>query len=780
MRRITLFIISVLVSLCSFGQNLTQTIRGQLYDEDSRSAIIGAVVTVKEHPTLGAYTNEKGEFRLEDVPVGRVTIQVMMMGYEPRVIPNQLLSSGKELVVTISLKEDVKQLEVFEVKASQDKRQTNNEMSIVSSRSFTIEETKRYAGSFNDPARMAASFAGISSDAQGNNDIVVRGNSPKGILWRLEGVEIPNPNHFADEGATGGPINALNSTVLANSDFLTGAFEPEYGNATSGVFDIKMRKGNNEQREYTFAMGVIGTEFMLEGPFSKNGKGSYMANYRYSSLGILDNLNVVDFGGVPIYQDAAFKLHLPTEKVGTFSIWGLGGLSNIKESWSDTSAATGVVEKGRTDYGANLGMIGFNNVYLLNEQSFLKTDLLVSTNGSGTTVEESIDEGPFATDYQDGLQKYNLKFQTAFNRKINARNRLKIGVIATYIQYDFYSKYRDDNGLMVSQLNKKGNSGFAQGYVSWKHRANEKLTLVGGVHALQLFLNDRYSVEPRLSMQWKATTKGTFTAGVGLHSRIESLLNYFAEVQQASGTVQPNINMKLPKAVHAVMGYDHSINDNTHIKTEVYYQRLYHVPVENAEGSTYSLINESEWFDDLPLVNTGEGYNYGIELTFERFFSNNFYYLLTGSVYESQYKAEDGIWRKTRFNGNYNSNVLFGKEFPLKAKESKQRTITLNVKASLLGGNRFTPLDLTASMNEGRTVRVSEPWSAKGDDVFFVNVGGGYRVNRSKATHEIKFEVLNATNNQAMVNQYYDANRQKVVNSNQLPLIPNLIYQVQF
>ena len=132
-----------------------------------------------------------------------------------------------------------------------------------------MKKRKRYAGAIDDPARMVSAFAGVNGNAEGDNDIVVRGNSPRGILWRLEGVEIPNPNHFASEGATGGPINALNSNMLGNSDFYTGAFAPEYGNALSGVFDMKLRNGNNEQREYSATLSVLGTDLTAEGPFKE-------------------------------------------------------------------------------------------------------------------------------------------------------------------------------------------------------------------------------------------------------------------------------------------------------------------------------------------------------------------------------------------------------------------------------------------------------------------------------------------------------------------------------
>ena len=257
------------------------------------------------------------------------------------------------------------------VVAKQNKQDVLNDMALISARSFSVEETKRYAGAIDDPARMVSSFAGVNISAEGNNDIVVRGNSPKGVLWRLDGIGIPNPNHFANEGSTGGPINALNSAMLGNSDFFTGAFSPEYGNAMSGVFDMKLRNGNNEKREYSIMASVLGLDATIEGPFKKGYAGSYLANYRYSTLSLLDQAGIVDFGGVPKYQDASFKIVLPAGKKHIFSLFGLGGLSSISQEELDEENEERVLWK--AEGKSNLGFVGLNHTYLINDKTYLKS-----------------------------------------------------------------------------------------------------------------------------------------------------------------------------------------------------------------------------------------------------------------------------------------------------------------------------------------------------------------------------------------------------------------------
>lgn len=310
----------------------TQTVRGTVVDVASKSPIVGAhVVVVNTEPLLGTVTDSEGEFKLEGVTVGKHEISVGFMGYQPVRLRNLLVKSGKELVLNIELEELVVTTEEIVVKAYSRKDKARNEMATVSARSFTVEETERYAGTWLDPSRMAANYAGVMAVGDQRNDIIIRGNSPLGLLWQLEGINIPNPNHFGTLGTTGGPISILNNNLLDNSDFFTSAFPAEYGNALSGVFDLKMRNGNNQKREYVAQAGMNGFELGAEGPFSKNSKASYLLNYRYSTLAIFDALGI-SFGvsGVPQYQDISFKINVPGTKLGRFTFFGVGGTSYIE------------------------------------------------------------------------------------------------------------------------------------------------------------------------------------------------------------------------------------------------------------------------------------------------------------------------------------------------------------------------------------------------------------------------------------------------------------------
>ncbi len=771
----------MLIASTGMAQQMTQTVRGTIVDQDSKAKLLGArVVIIGSDPVIGSVADENGKFKLEEVPVGRHTIKITMIGYEDRVMPNLLVNSGKEVVINIELVEAVEKLEGLVVKSDEKNSEVQNEMSLVSARSFSVEETQRYAGAIDDPARMVSSFAGVNGNAEGNNDIVVRGNSPKGILWMLEGVQIPNPNHFANEGSTGGPINALNSNMLGNSDFFTGAFSPEYGNALSGVFDMKLRNGNNETREYAAGLSILGSEFTAEGPFKKSYDGSYLANYRYSSLALLDNAGIVDFAGVPKYQDASFKLMLPVNKKHTFSLFGLGGLSSIQIEDTDPDDEERIISKGEQQ--SSLGVIGLTHNYFINTKSYIRTTLSASGDQSKGFYQIPDNNNELYTVSTTNFSKSNLIAMTTLNHKFNTRNKLKTGVILTRQSFDMKGEYWSFNSSQLEpELNQSGSTSMIQAFASLKHRINQDLSLVGGLHYLYYDYTKDYSIEPRLALKWKFKANQSISLGAGMHSKPESISMYLAEQQQADGSfTRPNGDLGLSQAMHFVVGYDNMLTQFLHVKLEAYYQTLSDVPVEDDVNSTYSLLNSAGWYTTRNLVNEGTGRNYGIEATFERFFNKGLYYMTTLSLYNSLYTAKDGVERESRFNGNYVFNMLGGKEFRM-GKPEKKRVFFTNIKLAMIGGQRYTPIDLQASIAKGDAVRdESNPYSAKGDDIIKLDVAVGIRRNKPKTTTEFKIDIQNATANEAVVNQYYEHGTQSIVIGKQLPLLPVISYKVSF
>lgn len=778
-------ITTALIILVNFGYasegKLTQTIRGKVIDEDTRQSIIGAnIIVLNSEPFKGTTTDLDGNFTLIEVPVGRVSIQISFLGYETKTMSNLVVSSAKELILDVSMVESVTTLKAAEILAVKNRGEVQNEMATVSARSFSVDETGRYAGSFNDPTRMASAFAGVVADAEGNNDVRVRGNSPKGILWRLEGMEVPNPNHFVAEGASGGPISILNADMLDNSEFYTGAFPAEYGNAFSGVFDISFRKGNNQQHEFAAGISALGVDVTAEGPLSIGKNASYIANYRYSSLAILSDLGVVDFGGVPKYQDAAFKVFVPTENAGTFSLYGMGGINGIAQEYYDSSE-TNVLARG--DFNSGMGVAGLNHFISLGKKAYLKSSAAVSTTFSESIGSFKDENNEWYDSYDDSYATLNTRLATQLNYKLSSKHKIQSGIVLSNLHYDYDGDYNFEDGRgLINILSEAGDAQSLQAYSQWKYRPTANLDLNIGFHHIYFALNDKHSFEPRLGAKWGFAPKHYLTAGAGLHSKLEPIATYIADYKRdAEIQKSPNEDLEIMKAAHAVLGYEFYPSSVWKLKAETYYQYLYDVPVGVGNYSFFSSLNQNEWFIDFPKENAGLGRNYGIEFSAERFFSKSWYALTTISVYQAEYQDEFKKWKSTRYNGNYTVNLLAGKEFTIGKKKDKTNILGLSAKLGYIGGGRHTPLDLEASRASFSTeLDRTKMYEAESEDIFFLNTNIYYKINQAKVTHEFKLDIQNATNNLAKVRPYYDEYADQVEYTTQLGFLPNLSYRIFF
>lgn len=800
----------VFMSSPLFAQNLTQTLRGTILDADTKTPLIGATVQLNTTPQTGATTDDQGHFRIEKVPIGRVALQASYLGYENLGVPNIVVNSGKEVVLNLEMRESTEKLNEIVVTATQNKGEAINEMAAISTRSISPEETNRYAGGFNDPSRILANFPGVTATQDGSNDIIVRGNSPKYIQWRLEGEQITNPNHFGDQSSVGGSVSILNNNLLAASDFSTGAFAPEFGDALSGVYDLRLRTGNNEQTECIFGFGLLGTEMTIEGPFKKGYGGSFLVNYRYSTAGLISQLGLLgDLNGVLNFQDATFKLVFPTRKAGVFSMYGLGGLSSFE--FEDVTPALWVIpgnnttrRETRNDFNkkAHLFNTGIRHSINTGSKGLLNTSLTYSNEGIEDDIYEAgvvrfyDDAGELLRDsvisrrqqFQGKLRKPAYRFSSTYNHKINARHKIQVGLKYTLFDYQFeQDQWRDSLQNPFRVLDFSENVSTVRNFVSWKFRASERLTLVGGLHNMNVLLNNKSTLEPRLALEYNPSSKFKVNLGYGRHSSMESIHHYFAKIERPDGrVVEPNRNLDLLKADHFVLGFEHRISRNLRSKIEFYYQNLFDLPVENLDTSYFATIVEGLDFRYVELVNKGKGRNYGVEFTLEKFFSNQYYFLLNASLFESKYTALDGIERNTPFNSQYLVNFLCGKEFPNLGKKRNQ-TLGLNAKAYVSGARKIIPLlrdaqgNLAVDVANNRIWDYSRAFDSGLDDAYQIQLSASYKWNKRRATHELFLNMDNLTNHKGKIVEFYDETKPgKVGYMTQFGFFPNLMYRVYF
>ena len=679
------------------AQTPVQTIRGKVIDAETKIGLVGAnVIVMNSEPVLGMNDSPDGSFKIRNVPVGRHSLKVSFVGYRTTVIPEILVSSGKETIITVELEEVVVNEKEVEIKASVDKDKPIDRMALVGTRSFNTDESRRYAGSVDDPMRAVSNLAGVVSNAGDNsNEIMIRGNSPKGLLWRVEGVDIPNPNHFAYVGTSGGGFTIFSSQVLSNSDFYTAAFPAQYSNAISGVFDMRFRNGNNEKYETAIQAGIEGLELSSEGPFSKSHTSSYLFNYRYSILYFLQYIDPWLKNSLPSFQDLSFKLNFPTPKAGTFSLVGIGGISSIKSTPEKDSISWNTIDDRSQSLTSNhMGAVALIHQIYLTRQSYLRS--YISATYNDIINYDRLMTNKYDLITEDSTYQRNYKFtgSITYNQKFGTRLTFRSGISYTQLFYDMDIRSIDPlTGIYGVVTRGNGNTGLLQAYGETKTFITNDFEVTGGLSYSYFLLNSHYSLEPRLAIRWQINGKHALSAGYGMHSQLEDIGFYLsgAEVNQTT-TVPVNKSLNFNRAQHFVLGYDFLIRQDIRFMTELYYQYLYDIPVK--PGSYYSMLNSTgEYFNDT-LVNKGTGRNVGIDLTFEKFLTRQYYYLMTVSLFDSKYKGGDGVWRNSMFNTNFVINILGGKEWTI----HKKNILGLNLKASFTGGDYYVPIDLQESI----------------------------------------------------------------------------------
>ncbi len=778
MKTIKLFILFYFIGIYfSVGQELSQTIKGKVVDEATGQPVPYANVVIKNsNPLLGTITDVNGNYRLVKVPIGRYDIEISFLGYEPALLREVLVSSGKEVVMDVTLRESIVALDEVKVKPKVNKELPLNNMATVSARMLSVEEAQRYAGGFDDPARLASSFAGVASNL-GDNGIVVRGNAPQMLSWRMEGVEIPNPNHFADLSAFGaGGLTALSSQMLANSDFYTGAFPAEYGNAISGVFDMQMRVGNNSQHEHTFQVGGIGIDFSSEGPFKRGGKSSYLFNYRYSTLALLKPLLPEDAEGTT-YQDLAFKLNFPTKNMGTYSLWGMGLLDGSgTEPEKDTADWHYTQDKEKSDASQYMGAVGLTHKIYTGGNTYIRSSLAIAGNGLDYFVDEMDMNQQLQHREKIKNTNWNLVLSSYLNHKFGKQHTNRTGIIATNINYDMMIQQAPELGEPFQTIvESKGNSFLLSAYSSSNIRLSQQVNIVAGLHTQYFTLNSNQTIEPRVGINWDMSHTQTLGAAYGKHSRLERLNIYFARNENRDLI---NKELDFTYSNHLVFNYSLQITDNTRIKIEPYYQWLTNVPIE--QRSYFSTLNiKDNWFINSPLVNKGKGENIGVDLTLERFLSNGYYYLLTASLFNSEYKGGDGLWRNTRYNRQFLVNVLAGKEWQVG--KNKQNLLSLNGRVSFQGGDRYIPVDYSLSGSSGSIhYQYNKAFGESLDPSLFVHFTLNYRINKPKHSSTWSFNVINATG----VKEFYGFRRNLqtgvIEREMEAIIIPNISYKIEF
>ncbi|MBR5655995.1 MAG: TonB-dependent receptor [Prevotella sp.] len=758
----------------------TQTVRGQVSDVASGEPMTGVTIQVENGITMTTVSDVDGNFVIENVPVGRHSVRATYIGYEPLELKEQLLTSGKELVLNLKMTESLSELSEVVVKPRVNKQMPLNEMAQVGARMFSVEEATRYAGGMADPARTASMFAGVATGGA-TNGISIHGNSPQMLQWRVEGVEVNNPNHFAEITEAGGGIfTSLNGTVLANSDFMTGAMPAEFGNALSGAFDMKMRAGNNTKHEHAIQVGTLGVDFASEGPLGKNTKASYLVNYRYSFLEIAKKLHAINMEHETLdYQDLSFKFNFPTAKAGTFAVWFTGLIDNYRndvidpsewetlwdsnDSWSrQRSWAGGLTHTLRYSSGGTLtSRVAYTGAYTKLGMNDYDEQLTKMPGGLGRNM------------------SWNVIISAEQKHKFSSRYTMQNGFEHRHMDFTTWFDFVEEiGGPLYRVYESEGNTGLTRLYTNHKLALNQRLTMVAGLNTMWFNLNNQFLMEPRVSLQYKTSPSSTVSLAYALNSRKETTDTYFVLLKDNPTYV--NQDLGLTRSHHISASFAQRLGDNAMLKIEPYWQWLFDVPVEM--GTTYSIINHNLFYQDRALVNEGAGRNYGIDFTLERYLKDGLYGMLTATLFKSEYRDAQGEWHNSRHDRRYITNILGGKEWMVG--KARKNVFGMNGRLTLMGGDRYTPMAEGATFEEVSILpdkTIPEDGSQPFSKQMKMNVGYAfsikYTINKRHTAHHFILEYLQM---RSFHGKTYDVRTHDIVDQYTSLTFPNIAYRVEF
>ncbi|MCP4123786.1 MAG: hypothetical protein GY751_18715 [Bacteroidetes bacterium] len=748
------------------------TMVGTTLCQDAYTNLFSTIVNdITEQPVIDAHviihgsagdfygiSDHRGRLVIEQIPPGDYTVTISHINYQHFVLSISIITDRN---MEFRLKQAAYELDAFEVVANEKITQAND-MSLVSTNTFTIKLANKFPAVLEDPGRIATLYPGVSgglSDA--TNEIIVRGNSPRGNTWRIEGIDVVSPNHFSKEGDTGGSISIIGSNLMDKSDILTTAYPAQYGNAFGGFFDIHFKEGSRDTWSLKTKVSLIGLEGFAEGPMGE--KASFLVNGRYSTFALIEKMGI-NLRGIdtPEFYDVNYKVHFDAGEKAKINFFGVNGWSEVGENkmGKDSLGNNYLKRKDQIVYDHILN--GVNYQQRINPKTILDISGAILKSRSSRLDYARDDTGPFLILKDKSYDNLYLKGHAQVRNKWKS-GVLQTGFIFSHNVFDLKEAKNKDLDTLVGlkeKLRETGKTQYCQFYSSIKWEPSSHLVLTGGLHSLFFAFNRNLSVEPRFALRWAPSSNHSLSVGAGLYSKLDNMVTYFARTTDTLGnTYRLNRNLEMTKSVQSVISYRYQPIEIFDVIVEAYYQFLYNVAISgdtsNSKLNLYSSINAKSLIDHGNLVSEGKAYNYGMDLSATLTTPNRWLAKFNLSLFDSQYLAADGVVRRTRWSHNISSNIIFGKEFLLGSQKNGSFRVGANLVLS--GGRRFPVIDEEASLSAGSKIYDEElSFSLRGPMYYRLDVMFSYTLTKPKFEWNIRIDVQNVTDNTTLVEQDFD------------------------
>lgn len=729
-----------------YSRDTLQIVKGRVVSASSSRPAKEALVSFLGASSFVFHTDSLGFYEGNVIP-GNYSMLVQQQGFKSVVRNNIIVFSGKQQVQDFELTEFMVELDSLQIASGGMKENINLDM----------WDFQRFAAVFYDPARVANSHAGlINTDDQANN-ISIHGTSPNFIQWKVEGVEVVNPNHLENAGTindrpslSGGGVSLFSAQLLQNSSFLLSPFESSNGNALSGIFDMKLRNGNNQKYEHTIQASLMGLDFSMEGPFSKSSQASFLVNYRYSTIGLLNKLGV-DFGGEETnYQDLSFVISIP-QKHGLLKFFSITGASATTFRGTDDSLKFEIQKDlSNQDYRSTTTINGINYLHTLNNNLFIRSIATYSAKQVSRYSDPSGFSSLSAPKEKDLFNQQKFSGVTYLSARAGNLFRIKAGSYYSYFANKLFAAVND-----ITYSNGSINDVLVQPFISVEGTVFKALEIKAGLHSLyQLYTSD-FTLQPRFMAKYTISKRQDIALNYGRSSQVQPFYLCLGN---------PDNRYLKPSVINSFAIIHHVNAMQLDFKSELYLNFYERIPVNNIYGfSAFNYFNERILF---PLTQSGTAKVYGYDLTIEKNM-NSYYMILSGGIFNSLYTIGN-MNAKSRYNSNYNCALTAGKEYRLK---NKNKMISTDLRGFIRNG-----------FKEALTDPAIEYYSYQSNlpTYYRVDIRISYRINKEKTSAIWALDIQNVGNNRNVVYHYYDAFTRKVEAKRQLGLIPVISYKVYF
>ncbi|GAA5221538.1 carboxypeptidase regulatory-like domain-containing protein [Membranihabitans marinus] len=742
-----------------FGQNNQTDFTGEVRIQNSLDGLPYATIVLENsNGSYNAITDSIGKFVIKNIPFGIYQVHLSSIGYKMVKIPEYAIEHIDTKEVVFEMSPTTIPLEEVVIKAGNHGQPISTLSSIYV---MTQEQVRRFPATFYDPARLATVYPGVLNDNDQANNLSIRGNSPNNMNYYIQGVEIVNPNHLANAGtatdrptANGGGVSMISAQLLDESRIHTGVQPISIGQSTAGSLDYYFQSGSEDKMHFTGQAGLNGIDLALNGPLSD--RLSYVANYRYSTVGLLSKLGV-DFGGETInYQDLSLNLTFKQNQRTQWQFFAIGGdNSNLFEGQVDSLRE---VEKDlqTIDYNSKIGILGLSVNHQLKNGSNWHSTMVVS--GRSDDRSDFYNDLPSRkSEDHSSLAKYG--FDTKIEQSISPSWKWLYGGSMT-----LWSGNLDYSTETLSNLGNDASGGLIRPYSQIKY-IKDYWTIGLSLGLQHNTSSQSTDIEPRIQILRYLDQNQKISLNSGIHHKQQTYLILLSSAANAS--------LDMMSSWKSSIAYDFNL-DKSHFNATLYYESLSDVAVDN---NGFSALNQLEQYPSQELSTTGKGKNYGLEMSYNYYLNNGMFYRISTSLFDSKFKNPSfDDWKNTRYNTQFIFNAVIGKEFDWSDHE-KNKTLGINLQLIYAGGYWTSLIDEEASRAAQTTKYVNgSEFTIQQPNVLRSYFRIYYKINHDKRYSMISMDLSNVLNKENLAYRYFDPFLDKTFDKYQLGLIPMLSY----